>query len=443
MSIRTWESERRRFLSPSIEDDEPYPIRKFKGDLDAERFSGPVPSIGGRDKGDPSLPSFAEKELEERANEGLGRYSREAPKRGYDDAMRRYDAVLDERPDAKNHRGKTIHAVLAGLAGGAVGYANAGGRVRIKEPTGFIEEMQRPGYRRAMEDWSDKESKERERVKGSERLYRDAQRQDELDLRRKSTEAATKSSESRSEYWRRKGDIEEKKASQPQPKKREVHNTSGGLFERDEDGKLKKVPGTEPKAKPNPKDPEELRQRAKIIGIPEGSADWKYFMSKGELPAPARPRAGGGSNADKPKIAPPAEFGKVEDRKETALEKAETGSKAKAEELKIRAAAAEKKGDKATADRLRKEERDLWTAHESTKAGIQKRYEQGIVARGGSVAPKSKPAEKVEKPAEKAEKVEKPAPAQSKYKVGQRVKLRDGKSVIIEKINADGTFEYE
>lgn len=427
MAYRTWESAQSDWLRRRPVD--PYPLRAFRDEVDSELMI--PPSVKGRDLPPAELPRFEEDALEDRANEGLGRYSREAPRRNYESARDRYEGVLDEMPDRSKHRGGVGSAIAAGLLGGAVGYANAGRRVRIPEPQAFYEEMAAPGYRRAREDWEDKETKERAKFKGAEQLLRDAERQDELDLRRKSTEANVGVSNARAEYWRAKRDAEGKE----KPRRSEVHNTAGGLFERDEKGVLKKVPGTEKPPAPAKADPnsiDERKRRAREIGLSEGSEEWKHYLANGRIPAPPRPRSAGRGEG-KPKIAPPAEFGKVEDRKGSDLTKLEKESKDRAEAIKAQIAAAERKGDKPAVERLRREESELWTSHERRKGDIQKRYEEGITARGGSVTPREKPA------APKAE----AKPKQTKYSVGQTVKLRSGKTVTIRKINPDGTFEYD
>jgi hypothetical protein len=78
---------------------------------------------------------------------------------------------------------------------------------------------------------------------------------------------------------------------------------------------------------------------------------------------------------------------------------------------------------------------------EAEKARIQAAYEAEIEAAGGSVAPRPAARPASPRTPAPASPPSAPAPA-SKYKPGDRVRLRDGRTVVIERINPDGTFDY-
>jgi hypothetical protein len=245
------------------------------------------------------------------------------------------------RGDDKQYQGGTLSKILAAAVGGASGYLNAGGKMRIDpQQTGqTVDNLLRPGYARAREAWEDEDAALRTKIGLSEKQL-------QLDNRDLATEAdmqrarAADRTARANEEWRRS-----QAAAAAAPKRQALMNLGAqGVF----DPELQRIiPGTAAPEKPEvaqitPYQMEQLALDARRIRVAE---------------RPEAPPRGA--------TATPAQSRVVESTKQSRLMDAEQGYRARIANSPTDAAAA-------LAD-LNNE-----------KQQIQNAYEAEIAAQGGS-----------------------------------------------------------
>lgn len=241
----------------------------------------------------------------------------------YRGAIEKKAAWDQTRPNISDHKPKLWQRLLAGAAGGAAGYVNAGGRVKVdpKAMQSINDSLMRPGYQRDMEAWSDQAGKIGAEV---DSLGREVQMDTQQQRARLDAERATaygKSQDANVKY-------REKQMAELDKDKWIIDPQ--GHFEINSRTRERRVLNV-PKAPPTPKETESekadrmLKYSREVLKHKEGSDDQLAYLgdpaAKERIRAANRPARGSGSG--KPRVGTPGQMDKLEDQTSKEYEKAE------------------------------------------------------------------------------------------------------------------------
>lgn len=314
----------------------------------------------------------------------------------YRGAIEKKAAWDQTRPNISDHKPKLWQRLLAGAAGGAAGYVNAGGRVRVdpKSMGSINEALLRPGYRRDMESWSDQAGKIDAEVSATGREAQlDSQREKaKLDAERAA--AYGKSQEANVRYRERQMDELGKDIWTTDPQ---------GHFQINKRTGEKRVLN-EPKAPPSPKETEAEAVARREMEVENDTVltpfQKRQYALTGKLPTPPQPRAGGRGRAVPRRIGTPGEFNTVRKDKVGALQKLESDLSKRLEELNSTYPG---DGDDPATKNARvewqKKHDKLAAEHEQKKKIVMAEYDAGVTGLGGSVVPRQAPAPTAPTPA--------------------------------------------
>lgn len=319
---------------------------------------------------------------------------------------------------------------LAGAAGGFIGYANAGGRIRPVDPSGVIQAIEAPGWGRKLGDYQRQQqaAAQAAQISGSEAEALGNVASLEASTEEKSARA--ESERQRGAYWEQKS-LQEKNRYKVDPKTGAIYDTQTGEIKtpprsleqqmKDRRDALVEM-GQDPNTPENQQYVREGKSTPRTEGAHHNATPDDVLLHPEEYSPeivkraenmdqrrhPGRQESIGNGRAA---TATPAQSIKIERDKRTALTAAEAKAKQRIAE-----------GEDPQA---------VYADLENIKQGIQDTYEAEIEAGGGSTQHveygKKKPTQK---------------PVASKFKPGDMVKLKSGQTVTIKRINPDGTFEY-
>jgi hypothetical protein len=314
----------------------------------------------------------------------------------YRGAIEKKAAWEQTRPNISDHQPKLWQRLLAGAAGGAAGYVNAGGRVRVdpKAMESINGSLMRPGYQRDMEKWSDQAGKINAEVDslGRDMQVDTQQTRARLDSDRAAAYNANQNAQA-SRARRQEAKLDEKdgwKAS----------STGHTIWRELPDGTIE-TKEIEPKApgRPGPELPAEktarlLKESREVLGHKDGSDEQKAYLgdpaAKERIRAANRPaRVGGRGRAEPRRVGTPGEFNGVRKDKVSALQKLEVDLSKQLEELNgMYPGDGDDPATKNSRVEWQKKHDKLKSDHEAKKKLVMAEYDAGVTGLGGSVVPR-------------------------------------------------------
>lgn len=303
----------------------------------------------------------------------------------YRGAIEKKAAWDQTRPNISDHKPKLWQRLLAGAAGGAAGYVNAGGRVKVdpKAMQSINDSLMRPGYQRDMEAWSDQAGKIGAEV---DSLGREVQMDTQQQRARLDAERATAYNANQNAQASRA-----RRAEEALNEDNWTMSPTGHKMYKKRSGEVKDIEA--PKAPPPPKEtPEQAaaRRGKEVEGNTTLTPEQKEtYRLTGRVPARPRPAGGGRGRAESRRVGTPGEFNGVRKDKVSSLQKLEVDLSKQLEELnstypgegddpetKNRRVEWQRKHDKIAAD------------HEAKKKMVMAEYDAGVTGLGGSVVPR-------------------------------------------------------
>lgn len=315
----------------------------------------------------------------------------------YRGAIEKKAAWDQTRPNISDHKPKLWQRLLAGAAGGAAGYVNAGGRVRVdpKAMESINGSLMRPGYQRDMEAWGDQAGKIGAEVDslGREVQMDTQQQRARLDAERATAYNANQNAQA-SRARRAEAKMDEKdgwKAS----------STGHTIWRELPDGTIE-TKEIEPKSpgKPGPELPAEktarlLKESREVLGHKDGSDEQLAYLgdpaAKERIRAANRPARVGRSRAQQRTRGTLGEFNNVRKDKDMAIRKLQAQFDKDFKEFQetdpYPGDAPTNEAHNARVKWTQKKDA-LFKAHEDNKKLVMAEYDAGVTGLGGSVVPR-------------------------------------------------------
>lgn len=310
-----------------------------------------LPPLEDRDAADPE--SVALEQAKERQNP----YARVA------EAYKRKAEYEASRPKLGDHKPNKWQRLAAAAANFGAGYVNMGGRTRVDSGAlnTLNNELLRPGYTRAMQDWKDQGAGVDAEVEGTR-----AQAQIDMASQRAETDRQRAEAYARSQ----EAIAAERQARMNRPTSKYI-NTAKGAFNT-ETGQYVETPKDPGPVKETPAEAR-IRRREEASAMKHLTDEQREtYELTGKIPAKPRPSGGKGGGGGKPRVGTPGQFRGVEKEKQVALSKAEAAYRKIANDPSI--------GDTEKAAAL--------AELEAEKARIMDAYDAGVETLGGSVLPR-------------------------------------------------------
>lgn len=269
-----------------------------------------LPPLEDRDAADPESVAL------EMAKERQNPYARVA------EAYKRKAEYEASRPKLGDHRPNKWQRLAAAAANFGAGYVNMGGRTRVDSGAlnTLNNELLRPGYTRAMQDWQDQGAGINAEVEGTRAQAQIDMASQRAEIERKRAEAYARSQDAIAA---------ERKARMNKPPSRYI-NTAKGAFDT-ETGKYVEAP-KDPGRPFETKEQEWARRHKEAtegLGYKVGSPEYRAHMGdkaaleeiKSKL-QPARGGKGGGGGRQE-RLGTPGQFDDVQNDADSEYEKAE------------------------------------------------------------------------------------------------------------------------
>lgn len=273
-----------------------------------------LPPLEDRDAADPE--SVALEQAKERQNP----YSRVA------EAYKRKAEYEASRPKLGDHKPNKWQRLAAAAANFGAGYVNMGGRTRVDSGAlnTLNNELLRPGYTRAMQDWQDQGAGINAEVEGTRAQAQIDMASQRADIDRKRAEAYARSQEAIAAERKARTDAAAKGEWRADPRGGKIWNTKTGEMKE-----------TSP---PNPGRPFETKEQewarrhkeaTEGLGYKIGSPEYRAYMGDKaaleEIKSKLRPARGGkgGGGGRQERRGTPGQFDDVQNDADSEYEKAE------------------------------------------------------------------------------------------------------------------------